>query len=562
MSRTLKIKNSLQLTGSLIVIVLAAYFLNLNFFRIDLTSEKRYTLSDNTLELLRKQEKDLYFQIFLAGELPPGFVKLQKSVQEILDEFNVYAEGKIHYELINPLEGFKPKERGQIVSQLVDRGLQPTNLQEKSAEGGLSQKLIFPGVIVHDQEKETTVNLLKKVNGVSSESNLNHSIESLEYELTMAIRMLNATSVKRIAFLTGHQELNRYEVADFSASLSQHYEVCRISTEQLRSGFDQYKALVIAQPRKEFSETDKYIIDQYVMNGGRVLWLVDEVVASMDSLSVKESTFAYYQPLNIEDQLFRYGVRVNPDLVMDAQCALVPVLSSLPGEPSRYTPGPWYYSPLFVPLSNHTITRNLNQVKGEFTNSIDTVGRDGRIRKTILLKSSKYTRLEKVPTPVSLDVVRRPMNAKDFGSGAKSVAVLLEGEFSSVFQNRKPKGIDIEHREESVPTRMIVVADGDMVRNRVRGTGSNRQIEALGYDRYSRQTYGNRKFLLNCINYLCDDEGWMDLRSKEMKLRLLDKTRIRESRLKWQLFNMLLPVAGVLLWGVFFFMMRKRKYTR
>jgi ABC-2 type transport system permease protein len=339
MSRTLKIKNSLQLTGSLIVIVLAAYFLNLNFFRIDLTSEKRYTLSDNTLELLRKQEKDLYFQIFLAGELPPGFVKLQKSVQEILDEFNVYAEGKIHYELINPPEGFKPKERGQIVSQLVDRGLQPTNLQEKSAEGGLSQKLIFPGVIVHDQEKETTVNLLKKVNGVSSESNLNHSIESLEYELTMAIRMLNATSVKRIAFLTGHQELNRYEVADFSASLSQHYEVCRISTEQLRSGFDQYKALVIAQPRKEFSETDKYIIDQYVMNGGRVLWLVDEVVASMDSLSVKESTFAYYQPLNIEDQLFRYGVRVNPDLVMDAQCALVPVLSSLPGEPSRYTPG-------------------------------------------------------------------------------------------------------------------------------------------------------------------------------------------------------------------------------
>ena len=562
MLRNKKIKDLLQLLISLLVLGIAIQVLQVYFFRLDLTSEKRFSLSDNTKNLVSDLEKDLYFEVYLSGGLPYGFTKLQKACLEMIDEMSTYSNVQISYALINPNDVVNPKKRKEFFDQLVSRGLKPINLQEKTTDGSLNQKLIVPGIIIHDREKETSVNLLKSVAGLSSDQNLNHSIESLEFELTSAIRMLQNNTPKEIAFLTGQGELNEYEVADFTASLLQRYEVKRIKTQDLNKKEHFYSSLVIAQPRNEFSEEDKYNIDQYVMKGGSVLWLVDEVVASMDSLVTKESTMAFFQPLNMEDQLFKYGVRINPDLVMDVQSQLIPVQTALPGQPAKFTPAPWYYSPLLVAPESHPITRKLNVIKAEFANSIDFIGDGKQIKKQVLLASSDYTRLEKVPRPISLDIVNKRMKASDFSAGSKNIAVLLEGVFPSVFKNRIWKGIDKSRfRSESVPTKMIVISDGDIIKNRVRGVGHNRKIEALGYDRYSKKTYGNRSFLLNCIDYLCDDSGWMELRSREVKLRLLNKTKIRSERLFWQVVNVLLPLILLLIFGVIRFYIRKRKFT-
>lgn len=562
MAKNRRQKDIFNLLLSLLALFVIMQVLQFYFFRWDLTSEKRYSLSDNTKQLVQSLDKDLFFEIYLAGDLPHGFSKLQKASMEMIDEFAAYSNVNITYSVINPNDVLNPKKRNEFFEQLVSRGLKPTSLQEKTTDGSLKQKIIVPGIIVHDKEKETAVHLLKSSSGASAEENLNHSVETLEFELSKAIRLLQNIKPKKIAFLTGHKELNEYEVADITASLLQRYEVERVKATELNQTNKDYSVLVIAQPRKEFAKDDKYQIDQYIMAGGSVLWLVDEVQVSMDSLSVKESTIAYYKPLNIEDQLFTYGLRINPDLVMDIQGQLIPVQTALPGEQAKFTPASWYYSPLLNCPDNHPITRKLNVVKAEFANSIDWVGDNKNISKKVLLSSSNYTNLEKVPSVIRLDIVNKKPLPEYFADGKRKIAVLLEGKFKSAFKNRAWKGINRKtFRDESKPAKMIVISDGDLIKNRVRGLGKNRQIEALGYDRYSRKTYGNRNFLLNCIDYLSDNEGWMDLRTREVKLRLLDKTKIRSERIFWQVFNVLLPLFLLLIFGLIRFYMRKRKFA-
>jgi len=563
MIKNRKQKDLLNLLLSLIVVFVVFQIFQSYFIRWDLTDEKRYSLSENTKQLVSSLDKDLYFEIYLAGDLPHGFSKLQRASMEMLDEFAAYSNVKIKYALVNPNDFGNPKKKNEYFEQLVARGLKPTSLQEKTTDGSLKQKIIVPGIIVHDQEKETAIHLLKSANGLSAEENLNHSIESLEFELSNAIRMLQNTEPQKVAFLTGHGELNEYEVADITASLLQKYEVKRVRSSDINRDKSNFSAVIIAQPRKEFSREDKYQIDQYLMNGGNLLYLVDEVQASMDSLTVKESMIAYYKPINIEDQLFSYGVRINPDLVLDIQSQLIPVQTALPGEQAKFTPAPWYYSPLLSCPPDHPISRNINVVKAEFANSIDWVGDNKNIRRKVLLSSSDYTRLEKVPSVVSLEIVNKKPSPNDFAAGRKNIAVLMEGKFTSVFKNRAWKGIDRNtFREESKPAKMIVISDGDLIKNRVRGVGNNRQIEALGYDRYSRKTYGNRSFLLNCVDYLCDNEGWMELRTREVKLRMLDKNKIRSERLFWQGINLFLPLFFLLIFGLIRFYLRKRKFAR
>ena len=563
MAQHRKSKDLFKLLLSLLILLVVVLILQFSFFRWDLTSENRYSLSDNTKELVASLDKDLYFEIYLAGDLPHGFIKLQKACMEMLDELAVYSNVKISYSLINPNDIANPKKRNAYFQQLVERGLKPTSLQEKTTDGSLKQKIIVPGIIVHDHEKETSIHLLKRVAGLSAEQNLNQSIEALEYELTSAIRLLQNQKPKEIGFLTGQRELNEYQVADITASLLQHYEVKRIGTKVLAQDYSRFAALLVAQPRKEFAKADKYRIDQYIMHGGRVLWLIDEVEASMDSLSVREHTVAFYKPLNLEDQLFTYGVRINPDLIMDVQGQLIPIQTSLPGEAPKFTPAPWYYSPLLKTPNSNPITKGLNVIKAEFANSIDFVGKNSKLKRQVLLASSDYTKLEKVPVQISLDIVNRKMRPSDFPSGSRKIAVLLDGIFPSVFKNRAWKGIQKStFKEQSAPTKMIVVSDGDIIRNRVRGSGNNRQIEALGYDRYSRKTYGNSNFLLNCVDYLCDDKGWMNLRSREVQLRLLNPTKIRTERVFWQMLNLVLPLFLLLFFALLRFYIRRRKFAR
>ncbi len=563
MKITNKKKNLVQLFLSLLLVLIAYQLLQVFHFRVDLTSENRFTLSDNTKQLLSELEKPVYFEIYLDGDLPHGFNKLKNATVDLIEEFESYANVEIAYSFVDPNSVFNPKQKEQSLRELAERGLKPTSIQETSRDGSVKQKIIVPGLFVHDGKKETPINLLKSVTGLSADQNLNHSIESIEYELSMAIRLLNQTKVKEVAFFTGQGELGEYQVADFTASLLQRYKVSRATAYELSKDYKRFDCVIVAQPRNEFSKKAKYALDQYIMNGGRVMWLIDEVAASMDSISAKGMSMAFYKPLNLEDQLFKYGVRINPDLVMDVQSQLIPVQSSAAGQNGKYVPAPWYYSPLLAPPSNHPITRKLNMVRVEFANSIDKVGKDPNLNHTVLLASSGRTRLEKVPTPIRLDIVGQKMSAKDFPDGSKVVSVLIEGQFQSIFKNRIWEGIDKStYKSESEPGKMIVISDGDIIKNRVRGVGSNVQMEALGYDRYSRKTYGNRNFLLNCVDYLCDDEGWMNLRSREVKLRLLDKTKIRENRLFYQMINLGLPIVLLLLFALTWHFIRKKKYAR
>jgi len=557
-----KKKNLVQLLLSVLLVLLGYQVLQVFHFRVDLTSEKRFTLSDNTKELLAKLEKPVYFEIYLDGDLPHGFNKLKDATVDLIEEFESYANVDIAYSFIDPNLQLNPKQKDKTLRELSERGLKPTSIQETSRDGSVKQKIIVPGLFVHDGKKETPVNLLKSVRGLSADQNLNHSIESIEYELSMAIRLLTQTKVKEVAFFTGQGELGEYEVADFTASLLQRYKVSRATAYELSKDYKRFDCVIVAQPRNEFSKKAKYALDQYIMNGGKVMWLIDEVTASMDSISAKGMSMAFYKPLNLEDQLFKYGVRINPDLLMDVQSQLIPVQSSTAGQNGKYVPAPWYYSPLLAPPSSHPITRKLNAVRVEFANSIDKVGKDPNLKHTVLLASSDRTRLVKVPTPIRLDIVGEKMSSADFPDGSKVVSVLIEGKFQSIFKNRIWEGIDkTTYKSESIQSKMIVISDGDIIKNRVRGVGSNIQMEALGYDRYSRKTYGNRNFLLNCVDYLCDDEGWMNLRSREVKLRLLDKTKIREHRLFYQIVNLGLPIVLLLLFALIWHFIRKRRYA-
>lgn len=556
-------KDLLSLIISIFGICLLAYFLNMNFFRLDLTSEKKYTLSDATKNILSKVKKPLYFEIYLAGDLPIGFKNLQKSLLELLDEYSIYSSKELDYMLINPSDALSSDIREAKYKSLQKRGLKASSLQHKKQDGSITQKIIFPSLILHNKEKEIVINFLHNSASLSWEENLNVSVENLEYELTNAISKITFNRKKTIAYLKGHGELNMLNVASVNSKLSENYNIIQISSNELRNKYKEVKTLIIAQPRNNFTEKDKYIIDQYIMNEGSVLWLIDEVDCSLDSLINHSSTTATYKPLNIDDQLFHYGVRINADLLLDKQCLLIPIQTSLPGTAKAFTPSPWYYSPLLETNTTHPISSNVGVVKGEFVNSINFVGTNEKIKKTVLLRSSNYTRLQKVPLKVSLDISRQRFTANDFLAGSRMVSVLLEGEFKSVFNNRINKNINKKlFKKQSINSKMIIVSDGDIIKNGYVGVGDNIKIHPLAYDRYSRQTYGNSEFLINAINYLSGDFNLISLRSREIKMRLLDKTLVRKNKFVIQTLNMIIPAIIILIFAFCFLFYRKYIYLK
>ncbi|MEI8226559.1 MAG: Gldg family protein, partial [Bacteroidota bacterium] len=365
-------------------------------------------------------------------------------------------------------------------------------------------------------------------------------------------------------FIEGHGEIPEIEVADITMNLARFFTVDRGIIGGKPGILDKYAAIIIAGPEKEFSESDKLVLDQYIMNGGKVMWLFDEVQVNSDSL-VHGSTVALYRPLNIEDQLFRYGARVNPAIVQDLECLLIR-LTVMSGGRQQVRPAPWVYYPLLNPAADHPITRNLNKVKGEFTNYIDTVGLDPAIRKKILLTTSKFSRTLSPPIMISLKEAELTYNEKEFNKPNLPVAVLLEGVFTSVFKNRMTGNLaenkNLKVKTESIKTRMIVIADADIIRNEVRRVGLQEAPLPLGQDKYSDQIFGNRDFLINCLNFLVDDNGIMELRSRELRLRLLDRAKIKTEKFKWQLINIAGPILIVILAGLLYNYFRRRKYTR
>ncbi len=533
--------------------------------RIDLTEDRRFTLADASAKILRGLDKDVHVNVYLDGEMPVGFKKLKRTAEQYLDEFRVVSKRKVSYDFINPSESSGEAERNKFHSGLIDRGLLPVNVMASDGEGGKTQKRIFPALTVACGIAEIPVNFLQNNPALPPEVNLLHSAEGLEYEIMQAISSATADTVYKIAFIEGHGELDEIYVADITLELAKFFTIDRGTIGGKTGIIDDYAAIVIAGPTAALDERDKLIIDQYIMKGGRVMWLAEEVIVNADSL-LYGGTVALYEPLSFDDQLFRYGVRINPVLIQDTECLLIPLKVSEAGGQPQYVPAPWIYYPLLKPSQNHPITRNLNRVKTEFANYIDTVGRNPEVKKTVLLTTSGRSRTVTPPVRISLDETRNPPPEEYFTAGELPVAVLLEGRFSSAFENRMTESIGGEGGRTIIttgnPSKIVVVADKDIIRNEVRWTGEVPEPLALGLDRYTMQTFGNKDFIVNCLNYLVNDNGLMSLRSREIKPRLLDGARIETQRAFWQVLNTVFPVLLIIIAGIVFNTVRRRRYNR
>jgi ABC-2 type transport system permease protein len=562
-NKNIRLTSWLQFITAVGGILLVASLSSLVRIRLDLTEDKRYTLSVPTRNVLSHIKNDIYVQVYLDGELPIPLKRLRRSVKEMLDEFRIESGRKLDYEFINPSEGRDAKQRESQYQSLIKKGLSPVNIQSGDSEGGAAQKIVFPGMIVNYNGIEVPVNFLRNNPSISYEQNILHSVEGLEYEMIQTIATISSDTIYRVAFIEGHGEIPEIGTADITYNLAKYFTVDRGIIGGKPGVLDKYAAVVIAGPENEFSESDKLVIDQYIMNGGKVMWLFDAVAVNSDSLVFGE-TVGLYHPLNIEDQLFRYGARVNPSIVQDLECMMIR-LKVITGSQQQYVPAPWVYYPLLIPAANHPITRNLNRVKGEFTNYIDTVGLDGAIKKTILLTTSGYTRIVSPPLLIRLKEAEMTPDEKEFNKSYLPVAVLLEGVFPSAFRNRMTDNLtedkNFKVKTESIKTKMIVIADADIIKNEVKRVGMNETPLPLGQDKYTGQMYGNRDFLINCLNYLVDDHGIMELRSRELKLRLLNKSKVKTEKLQWQLINILGPILVVIISGILYGYFRKRKYS-
>lgn len=513
--------------------------------RWDMTDDRRYSLSAPTKQLLSRLEQPVEITLYLTGDLNSGFLRLKKATEETVEEMGVYAD--IRFRVFDPEEESVPEQ------------LQPIIIHERQKDGKTAQTTVYPYAGVRYGNRSAIVGLLKNNRGMSGEENLNISIENLEYAFAEAIHSLQQTETPRIAFLEGHGELPEENVFDISTALSRYFQIDRGVLGDDPHVLDDYKAVIIADPQSGFSDEDKYILDQYLMRGGRILWVLNGVKFSNQVLTDEGFTPVLPLDLNLTDMLFRYGVRVNPALLQDVQCLPIPVnVSSDPQNPNLQ-PMPWYYAPLLLTSQVSPITRNVAQVSCTFASPIDVVGGEDGIRKEVLLATSSAGRL--IATPAEVDLTDLNPDMQTFKYQFIPVAFALEGEFESVYAHRMvPKGINTHDATltKSVRTRQVVVSSGSIIRNEIQ----QGQALPVGYDRYSGMQFGNRDFLTNAVLYLADDEGLIALREKTIALRLLNDKRAHDERTKIQIISTITPILLLVLTGVIFVLVRRKRYTR
>lgn len=549
----------MQLALLLAILVLANIVSSFVFTRIDLTEDKRFTLSDNSKKLMGQLKDVVYIRVYLEGDFSPGFSRLQQSTREILDELSVYSNGNLQYEFVDPSANPDEAERNKFYAQLYQKGIQPTTVEERTNEG-TKRTYIFPGALVSYSNVEMSVALLKNQNGFPPELILNNSIQNLEFELCNVIRKVTNPMRPAIAFLEGHGELDTTQVADIATALKASYDLKRVRINGQLDALKNYKAVVIAKPDSAFDEKDKFVLDQYVMHGGKLIFLIDQIQAAMDSLENRGEILAPARDLKLDDMLFRYGARVNYDLVQDLLSSLIPVVTGMVGNQPKQQLLPWYFFPLMNPTSKHPIVNNLNAIKGQFVSSVDPIDAAG-IKHTVLLTTSQYSRILPAPVRVSLGIMQYKPDPKMFPQKDIPVALLMEGNFTSLFKNRIPPAIaeskEIGFKELSMATKVVVIADGDIIRNDI----AKGAPVALGFDRYTNTTYGNKSFFLNVMDYLCDDSGLMSVRSKEFRLRMIDPAVLEKDTtgLKW--FNVIFPIVLLLAFGGFKYYIRLRRYS-
>lgn len=571
--KTKRRKSLLSLLAGIAVIILVNFIGTRFYTRLDLTAEKRYTLSGATVEMVENLDDIVYFKVYLEGDFPPGFKRLRNETMEMLRQFNAYNKN-IQYEFIDPTT--IGNDVNAVYEELVRKGLNPTDLHVRE-ESGSTQKIIFPGAIVRYKERELPLHLLQSQLNANPEESLNNSIQNLEYNISSVIRRLMDAKKPAIAFVEGHGELDNMRTWDIGSALSEYYQVDRIELNDKLNTISErhesdslgivvknkYKALIIARPDTLFTEKEKFILDQYVMRGGKILWFIDPIITSMDSLQFTGNTIGLPVDLNMDDMFFRYGIRFEKQLAMDLSCLPIPITTGNIGGQPQVDFLNWYYFPVLTPRSPHPIARNLNVIKTDFVSPIDTISVEG-LTPTVLLETSEYTRLVNSPAYISLEMLREEPDPRLFNQPPVPVAVLMEGTFKSLYTNRLTPEIMnselIDFKEESIPTAMLFIGDGDMPSNQFRS--SDNMPLPTGYDQYTQQSFGNKTFILNAVNYLCDDSGLINVRTRDIQLRLLDRAKIKESKTIIQIINVLIPVLIILIPGVLKIFLRRKKYNK
>lgn len=556
--------NSLKKLLLIIIVLVAINIFNQYFFkRFDLTHDKRYTLSTTTLNIIKNVDSPLYVDVFLDGNFPPEFRRLQDETRQLLEEFSAYNPNII-FQFINPIE--KEEETYAVMKQFAERGLQPLNITVND-KGKQSQEVVFPWAVANYGEKGTKVALLKNLMGASTEEKVISSVQHLEFAFAEALSKITTQKEKKIAIIKGNGELEDYYLADFLQSIRESYfigpftldSVAKQQPTETLEALKKYDLAIIAKPTEAFSEEEKQVLDQFVMNGGKTLWLIDNAPVNFQDLNNENGlAVALFNDLNLNDLFFSYGVRIGQQIIKDEYGTPIKLASGELGSETQYQQYIWKFSPfIYSENNNHPIVKNIDGIKFEFTSPIELL--KSKSNKTVLLTSSPYSKPIGLPLPISLEMVNEETSPEEYnGKGLLPVAVLMEGEFNSVYKNRVLPFNDKNYISEITDNKMIIVSDGDIIKNQLE---KGVPLE-LGFDKWTNQLYGNKEFLMNCVNYLLDDNGLINIRSKDVSLPLLDKEKVYQNYSWAQMITIGLPIVILVVFGLLFNYIRKRIYTR
>lgn len=543
---------------ALIVINLISHFF---FKRFDLTQDKRYTLSETTLNIIKNVDSPLYIDVYLDGNFPPEFKRLQNETKQLLEEFSAY-NSNIVFQFKNPIE--KEAMRVEVMKEFYERGMQPLSITVED-KGKQSQEVVFPWAQATYGDKFTKVSLLKNLMGASTEEKVISSVQHLEFGFAEAITKITKEKQKKIAVIKGNGELIEPLIADFLTTVKESYYIGPFTLDsvakqpvQTLAAFKKYDLALIAKPTEAFSEAEKQVLDQFIMNGGKTLWLVDAVSADMDSMYNETGTIlAHPRELNLTDLFFKYGIRMNPLLIKDEYATPIKIASGNQGSETQLQQYNWKFSPFIYPTSTHPIVKNMEGIKFEFSSPIELLKND--VKKTVLLSSSEYSKTIGTPAPISLSSITEETTPEEYaGKGLLPVAVMMEGKFNSAYQNRVLPFADKTFQSVGKETKMIVISDGDVIKNQL---DKGMPLE-LGFDKWTNQLYGNKEFLLNCVNYLLDDNGLINIRSKDVDLPLLNKEEVYANYTSAQLITVGLPILILAIFGFLFTYLRKKRYSR
>jgi gliding-associated putative ABC transporter substrate-binding component GldG len=551
---------------SLLITVVIVFFLNIIsnylFHRFDLTQDHRYTLSPTTLKIIKEVKNPLSIKVYLQGELPAEFKRLQLESKQLLEEFQAY-NSNIIIEFVDPLEN--KDESMDKIKELYRKGLTPINITVDD-KGKQSQSMVFPWAIAVYNNKEVNIPLLKNIMGASTTQKVIGSVQHLEYSIAEGINKISKGKQKKVAIIKGNGELREQNMSKFLMQVRESYFIGPFTLDSVAKdpngtlkSLQNYDLAIIAKPTEAFTDEEKLVLDQFIINGGKTLWLIDQVNAEMDSLyNPTGATLAFPKDLNINDLLFKYGVRINPDLIKDEQGSPIKLASGEQGSATTYQDFNWKFAPQVYPTSQHPIVKNLGGIKFDFANGIDTL-KNG-IKKTVLLQSSPYSKRIGTPVEISLNMVSEQSSPADYlNKGNIPMAVLLEGSFHSMYENRVVPFDDKSFLNKGKNSKMIVISDGDIIKNQLDKSG---QPVELGYDQRSGNLYDNKDFMMNCVNYLLDDSGLINIRSKDLDLPQLDKEKVYENYTFTQFLTIGLPIAFLGVFGLVFTFLRKRKYSK